>query len=207
MQAIAWLTLWYVLFRNKLEVHGAENVAEAMRLHREGQGIILASNHFSELDPGLVFVGMSPFRRGEFPTYFVAGEKKMFKDSKFGWRRFIYGGFIFHLSGSFPIRSGTKDYAAALKTHIELLKGGKNVCIFPEGKMVVPGERPRAHGGVAYMGEAADAPILPIAIARTGNVITVTYRPLIWVENLAHEHSGMERYREAAQNLMQQIRS
>ncbi len=206
MQTTAWLLLWHVILRDKLLVRGQENLAAALAIHKSTQrGIVFAANHMSELDPALVFVGLSPWRRREFPTYFVSGVKNMFKHPKFGWRRFIYGGFIFHISGSFPLRPSQKDYAESLKTHIAILSTGNNVCIFPQGKMVKDGELPRAHGGVAYLAEAGGAPILPVAISRSGAQTIVEYLPLVWVSELMSNPSDPERYRHAAEEIMQRI--
>ena len=206
MQSTAWIILKYITLRNTLEIRGIKNLQEALSIHKQKhQGIVFASNHISELDPALIFMGMSPFRRKEFPTYYVASEKQTFKSKRFGWRRFIYGGIIFHISGAFPIKQNRKNYEEALGAHIAVLKAGYNVCIFPEGKMARDGIRGKARGGVMFMAEYAESPIVPIAITRNKHAITVEYLPLLWPSEIISPSEGDDRYRKAAEEIMSRI--
>jgi 1-acyl-sn-glycerol-3-phosphate acyltransferase len=159
--AIALQKIGYVVFFSlykifvRIEIRGRENI-----LGLAGP-IILAANHASELDPTAIPLCL-PFFSKFFPIYFVSNPTEKYKT--FGWRRFFYGGVFFNLLGAYPIYSGQKNYAVSLDTHIKLLRKGKTVCIFPEGKRTCDGAMNHAHGGLGYLVYATSATVVPIAI-------------------------------------------
>ncbi|TSC57874.1 MAG: 1-acyl-sn-glycerol-3-phosphate acyltransferase [Parcubacteria group bacterium Greene0416_79] len=125
-------------------------------------GVIFAVNHSSELDAILLPASL-PFLSPLMPMFYTSRGRGFYKTS--GWRQRLYGGFIFKLWGSHLVQSGTRDYERSLNTHLELLRGGKSVCIFPEGRKTrdgtVGGE---AHGGVAHLSYRTGAPVVPVRI-------------------------------------------
>lgn len=152
-----------------LKIKGVERLDNLPR----DKGIIFATNHTSELDPILVPASLrflSPF----MPIFYTSREQSFYKRS--GWRQFFYGGLLFKLWGSHSVKSGHKDYGISLATHILLLKNGKSLCIFPEGRESRDGSLGPAHGGVAFLSHETGAPVVPVAIK---GVLKLTMREFL----------------------------
>jgi 1-acyl-sn-glycerol-3-phosphate acyltransferase len=139
----------------RIEIRGREN------LRGISGPIILAANHTSELDATALPLVL-PFFSKFFPIYFVSNPTEKFKT--FGWRKFFYGGTFFNMLGAYPIFSGRKNYAISLDSHIKLLRQGKTIFIFPEGKRTKDGKLNPAHGGLGYMAYVTSATVVPVAI-------------------------------------------
>ena len=127
LQATLWPFTRVILklFVN-FKVEGIHNIEEVRG------AIIFASNHVSELDPVLVRAALPCFSRFA-PLFYVSRENYL--DSIEGIRKHLYGGVFFKAWGAYPVEAGKKDYAKSLKNHVNLLKDGCSVCIFPEGRM------------------------------------------------------------------------
>jgi len=151
----------FLRYFTKLKIHGIENMPN------DNIPIILAPNHSGELDPILMPMLFDFFSRRS-PVYFVSGPKKDFQNSKsFGFRKKLYGGFLFKLNGAYPVKRGMGSYHEALAYHQKLLELGRTLCIYPEGRISKTGSIQDAHGGVAYLAEKSSAHIIPIAISGT----------------------------------------
>ncbi|HEY4508626.1 MAG TPA: hypothetical protein VJJ55_03145, partial [Candidatus Paceibacterota bacterium] len=95
-------------------VGGGKQRAEDCEKQCGKRGVIFAANHSSELDPILVPASL-PFLSPLMPFFYTSREQSFYKMS--GWRQFFYGGFLFKLWGSHPLRSGTGNYEESLTTH------------------------------------------------------------------------------------------
>ena len=156
IQRTAWLPLraiFSIFF--KMEFRGVENVKKLKT------NAIFASNHANEFDP-LIIVSCLPFFSRHLPLVFVSREKSFYE--KLGWRGKIYGGFFFKLMAALQVYTGLNDYKKALKHHIDALKCGRNVCIFPMGKKHLDEDIHQAKGGVAYLAATSALPIIPVRI-------------------------------------------
>ena len=131
--------------------------------HRALEGpCIIAANHVGELDPILVTAAFSPFK-ARLPLFYVSAPKEAYGKA-FGLRgRLLYGGAFFRAWGAYPAYSGKSSYAEALLHHLPLLRAGRTICMFPNGRMDVPSAA-GAKGGVAYLARATGAPVLPVHI-------------------------------------------
>ncbi len=141
----------------RLEIKGEENLKNL-----KGP-IILAPNHTNELDPTVIPL-IFPFFSKLLPIYSVIYPIAKYKTPEWKWRRYIYGEFFFQILGGYPTYSGNKDYRVALMDHITLLKKGRTVCIFPEGKCTLDGNLNKAHGGIGYLAYVTKATIVPLSI-------------------------------------------
>ncbi|HEY4514897.1 MAG TPA: lysophospholipid acyltransferase family protein, partial [Candidatus Paceibacterota bacterium] len=131
------------------------------------KGIILASNHSNQIDS--VILGCAPPLFSKLsPVYFVSLDKSHYKRFPIG--RFFYGSFIFTMLGSFSIERGLRNYEATLAKHIKLLKQGRTVTIYPEGRMTPGMNLGEARGGVAYLAKVTGAPIIPVCITGEENL-------------------------------------
>lgn len=155
--------LFFILYKIfvRIEIIGKENL-----INLEGP-VILAPNHTSELDtPAIPLV--LPFFSPLFPICFAMVPIKKYKT--FGWRSYFYGSGFLTLLGGYSVFSGYKDYAVSLKDHINLLKQGYTLCIFPEGKRTQDGLFNPAHGGLGYLVYVSEATVIPIAINTFFNI-------------------------------------
>lgn len=123
--------------------------------------IIFSANHTGEFDP-VIFSLILPVFSKFYPLYFVSNSQERYK--AFGWRSYFYGGIFFNFLGAYQIFSGKKNYAFALQNHINILRKGRTVCIFPEGKRTADGRFLKARGGLGYLTFTTVTPVLPISI-------------------------------------------
>lgn len=141
----------------RLEIIGTENLKEI-----KGP-IIIAPNHTSELDPTVIPL-IFPFLSLKLPIYSVIYPIEKYKTKDWKWKRFIYGKLFFNLLGGYSTYSGHKDYEISLENHIGLLKLGRTVCIFPEGKCTTDGNLGRARGGLGFLAARTNSVIIPLVI-------------------------------------------
>jgi len=162
LQTLIWIPTRIVLkvFAH-LEVIGLENLKNVRG------GVIFAPNHSSELDPGLLPASL-PFFSPLMPMFYTSRERSFYKFSS--WRKLFYGGLLFKIWGAYPVYPGQNDFSKALVHHIDILRSGKSVCLFPEGKRTRNGEMGSAKAGIAYLADATDCPIVPVCIIGSFNV-------------------------------------
>ena len=164
IQTIISIPLRVILFLFvDLRVKGFANLNNIDTSH----GLIFASNHNSQLDSVVIPCALPIFSRLG-PVYFVALESKEY--ARFPIGRHFYGGWLFKILGAYSFKKGLHNYADSLVTHIHLLKSGRTVSIYPQGGIIYGNEVGEAHGGVAYLAKASDAPIVPITIVGDKNM-------------------------------------
>jgi len=143
-----------------MRIKGKENIAGLRG------GVVFVSNHASEADPIILPATLSPISR-LFPIFYVARSKKHYGHTG-AFKSRIYGGSFFNFWGAYPAREGTRDYEKSLAYHLKILKKGKSVQIFPEGKKAPDGAiQDDVHGGAAYLAWRAGVPVVPVAIKGT----------------------------------------
>ena len=121
------------------------------RLPRKG-GLLLAANHFSYVDP-LILGCMLPRR-----LWFVMAEDQFEKPFLKTFSR---------LMDVIPIKAGAAFRIGPIKKCLSLLKGGRVVAIFPEGRRSNTGKLLPPMPGVGVLAVRAGTPIIPIAIVGT----------------------------------------
>ncbi len=156
-QNLIWpATRFFMVFFGRLSITGLDNLKTI-----KGP-MIFAANHSSEIDPFLVPVSL-PFLSRISPIFYITREKSFYDES--GVRQFFYGGLLFKLFGGYPASIGLKNYEKSLATHIEILKSGYSLCVFPEGQKTTDGKLREAKGGVAYLAWTANVPVIPVGIS------------------------------------------
>lgn len=138
---ICWL---FYRLRFGLEVTGQEHVP------KRGP-FILASNHYSFLDPPLV--GVACPRRVHF----------MARDTLFVHP--LLGAFLRAVRVN-ALRRGEAD-AAAIRLSLQQLRQGDAIAIFPEGTRQLSGTLGAAKRGVGFLAEASGVPVVPTLIKGT----------------------------------------
>ena len=194
-----------------LQVRGVENLKGLSAKN----GVIFAVNHSSELDPILIPASL-PFLSPLMPMFYTSRERSFYKNS--GWRQYFYGGFLFEVWGSHALHSGKHNYEISLSTHIGLLKAGKSLCIFPEGRKTRDGQiNLEAHGGVAYLCHRMGTVVIPVHINGAWNTsfgefilgkrrVSVSYgRPMAPKKLLMKDNPAIEDFKEKAGVVMRKI--
>ena len=136
------LVSFFYHIRFKIKIIGRENIPEKIG------GCIIASNHVSNNDPpfiGIVFKG----------KYTFMAKEELFKNRFFAW--------LIRKLGAFPVKRGSKDFAA-IDTAIESLDKGRAFIIFPEGTRSKTGELGRPKSGVSIIAVRAKAPVIPVFV-------------------------------------------
>jgi 1-acyl-sn-glycerol-3-phosphate acyltransferase len=184
--------IFATLFRWRIK--GRENVPAR-------GGVILASNHLSNLDPPLVSVAI--WR----PCAFMAKEE-LFEHRFFGW--------LIKNLNAFPVKRGTAD-RASLKKAVELLQAGWPLVMFPEGARSETGELQEPEMGVGMIVYRAGVPVVPVWVSGTDKAmpkgsgikftqIRVRYGPPITFPIPEGTRPGREEYEAAAHRIMDGIR-
>ncbi len=140
-KSLFWVFL-KLIYRFKVE--GQEHLDQLP----PGQGVLLCSNHISNLDPPLV--GVSTKR-----TLSFMAKAELFEVP-------VLGPLVRRLN-AFPVRRGSGD-RQALKTALDLLKDGRTVIMFPEGTRSKTGELTKGLAGVGFIALRTQAAVVPVAI-------------------------------------------
>jgi 1-acyl-sn-glycerol-3-phosphate acyltransferase len=126
----------------RVQVHGREHVPAT-------GPVILAANHIGVLD-GPALVAMT--RR----LTFAVAKVELFSG---------VGGRLLGYVGQIPVNRRVPD-AGALARAVQVLRAGKVLAVFPEGRRT-GGEVAYARGGAAYLAMVSGAVVVPVAILGT----------------------------------------
>ncbi|EPZ42650.1 MULTISPECIES: lysophospholipid acyltransferase family protein [Alicyclobacillus] len=137
-------------------------------------GIIVASNHLSNLDPPLIGICLPRFIQ-------YMGKIELFRIPLLGT--------LFKALGAFPIRRGQVD-KKALRTAIDIVKSGGCLLMFPEGHRSKTGELGPFAPGVATIARKSGGYVVPTAICgpyRLFRPIVVRFGEPIAAEGMSSE--------------------
>jgi 1-acyl-sn-glycerol-3-phosphate acyltransferase len=159
LKAVAYVfakTLCTILFVPffRVRVVGQRNVP------RKG-GFLLAANHFSYVDP-LILGTFMPRR-----LWFVMAEDQFVKPGLHGFSRMM---------DVVPVRAGAAFKLAPIRKCLTLLKHGRAVAIFPEGRRSKSGSLLPAMPGLGVLAARSGVPIVPVAIVGTRETYPVGQR-------------------------------
>jgi 1-acyl-sn-glycerol-3-phosphate acyltransferase len=121
-------------------------------------GLLVASNHISELDPPIV--GMAIPR-----TVFFMAKAELFRTR--------FGSFWLGKLGAFPVVRQQVD-RDALRRAEKLVRAGGAVAIFPEGTRSTDGSMLPAKGGIGLLAIRCGVPILPVRVSGTDRPLKAT---------------------------------
>ncbi|MDR1693124.1 MAG: 1-acyl-sn-glycerol-3-phosphate acyltransferase, partial [Oscillospiraceae bacterium] len=125
----------------RFKVHGRENVPEG--------GALICVNHSSLADPVLVALAL---KVEDHPRFMAKAE--LFKIFGFQW--------LITKLGAYPVERGASDMTA-IKTTLSVLREGRKVLIFPQGRRVLrDGENVPLKDGAAMLAAHSDKPLLPV---------------------------------------------
>jgi 1-acyl-sn-glycerol-3-phosphate acyltransferase len=185
--ALSW-PVFYGPFR--LRASGVENLPDG--------AFVLASNHFSNIDPWPLGLPIWPRRYLRF----------MAKSELYWWPASL----VLRAGGAFPVRRGMAD-TEAIRTAVRLCREGNVVVMFPEGTRRTKGLRKRyearPRSGAARIALDAGVPLVPAAIRGTDTLarfgpLRVAYGAPVDVDDL-DGLSGRAAAHEATVRLMERI--
>jgi len=157
-------------------------------------GLVVASNHFSWLDPAVL--GASSPRI----LYYMA---------KVEAHRVPGLGAFIRAFGCFPVRRGESD-REAVRTMRRIVADGHALGLFVEGTRQRSGVPGLVQPGAAMVALQEDAPIVPVAIHGTQTWKPGTFRPvsIAWGEPMSFEGlpKGGKGYKEASAQIEHEIR-
>lgn len=140
------ILIFKILFRFK--VKGAEYIP------KKG-GFILASNHFSYLDP--VALGVACPRQLSFMA-----RHDLFCNPLFSW--------LISNLGAFPVKRGSADLSA-LKEAMQRIKKGNSLVLFPEGTRRFDRTSFEPHSGIGFLAIKLNVPVIPVVISGTDKAL------------------------------------
>ncbi len=169
----------------RFEVSGTEKFPE-------NGGILLCSNHIHALDPPVV--GMTSPRT----VHFMAKEE-LFKAP-------ILKSILPQVN-AFPVKRGMSD-REALRTALNLLKGGKVVGLFPEGTRSTDGVLKKGLSGAGFFALRGNADVMPCAIIgpyKPFRKVKVVYGEPILMAPFRERKASAEEVTEAIMASIQKI--
>ncbi|MCS6956073.1 MAG: 1-acyl-sn-glycerol-3-phosphate acyltransferase [Candidatus Calescibacterium sp.] len=143
--------------------------------------VILAVNHHSYMDPPLVLLSFPRWRNLIFAAHMDLWNIPFLRQ-------------VLDFYGAIPVAKGVPTKSNIQKI-IDLLREGKDICIFPEGGIIdKPGFSP-AYRGISLIVEQTGVPVVPVYLEGTlkwiknpWKSITLTYRdPIYWEEFINKE--------------------
>lgn len=137
-----WFFRIIFFFYHPSKLIGRENVPEGP--------CMLCANHSGFADPIWIFLLLN----GAYPPWSM-GRKSLF--TKPLLRKLL------PFLGSFPVDRDNPDLSAVKKS-LEVLKGGHQLLIFPEGTRVKNGKKSEPKSGAVMLAQRAGVPIVPIYI-------------------------------------------
>ncbi len=128
----------------KVEIHGLDKIPK-------DKNFIITPNHLSNFDPPLI------------AAFFPLDMAYMAKASLFNVPIVKN---VIKAFDAFPVKAG--DGMSAIRTSIRILREGKNLVIFPEGRRVrTPGVLGKGKKGAVMIASSAGVGILPVGIETT----------------------------------------
>jgi len=168
---------------------------------REGP-VIVTANHTCSADPLFLYASI----RQRILSFMVAAEYTTWP---------VFGAFM-RLAHCIPVRRDTRD-TGSTKQAIRLLRDGRAMGIFIEGRIVAPGEASRPRDGVAMLALKTGAEVVPVyitGVVRSQNVLrglfrrhhaTLRFGPPVDLSEFASGKPSREVLRAATQKIVAAI--
>ena len=131
----------------------------------KGQGLILASNHLSGLDPTLMCAAV------DRPVRFLIA-REQYERKTLNW--------FFRWIGCIPVDRTSRPEKAFYAAH-QALKKGEVIGVFPQGHIQIPGvDKLTIKRGIFLLASLAKVPVIPVrlsGIAGTGLIVKALLMP------------------------------
>jgi len=180
-------------------IGGAASLASRLRVYGRDRvpldgGIVVASNHFSWLDPAVLG---------------AASPRVLYYMAKIEAHRAPGLGTLIRAFGCFPVRRGASD-REAVRTMRKIVADGNALGLFVEGTRQRSGTPGEVQPGAAMVAIQEGVPVVPVAIHGTETWSPRRLQPvsIAWGEPLALEGlpKGGRGYKEASAQIQREIR-
>lgn len=121
----------------------------------KGQGSLILANHLSDIDPVMLQASSANL------FHFMA-KSELFEMPSIAW--------ALRWWRAFPVQRGTPD-RKALRHAVELLRGGHQVVVFPEGRLSKSGELQELNPGAFLIARQAEVPVLCARLDNTHKLL------------------------------------
>ena len=192
-QFLTW-PLAYVFFHSlyKVRISGREN------LKKVRSPFMIVSNHVASYDSFFFRLVLGAWT-SHLPLRFMAVDKFDYKHlnflTKIGFIKVIYT-----LFGVFVVVPGL-GLEANLKTATDIILGGGNVVIYPEGKIVKKDTIAPFKRGASVLIQRTKVPVLPVSFRISGEegrakkILTATIGEVLWIpENITEDETTQVLY-------------
>ncbi|MBS3932744.1 MAG: 1-acyl-sn-glycerol-3-phosphate acyltransferase [Truepera sp.] len=174
--AVVLFTIYAKLF-HRFTALGIEKIPKS-------GGVIVASNHFSSLDPPMLGIAVPR------EIHYMA-KKELFENP---WLRLLLLGLR-----AYPVDRARSDISA-IKASLRKLKARLAIGIFIQGTRN-PGDA-KALDGAAFIAQRAAVPVVPAAIWREGRRFFIRFGDAVWPQGLSREEAST-----LTQEIMARIRA
>ena len=150
--AQVWARCLLVIAKSPVQLVGEERLAGA-------GAAVFASNHLSYMDTPVLFAKL-PFQ------FRILAKQSLWSLPFIGWH--------LHRSGQVPVdQSSSRASISSLARGVAALKGGMPLLVFPEGGRSASGALQPFLAGAAFMAIRAQAPVVPLTIVGTYEVLPI----------------------------------
>ncbi len=178
----------------KFRVFGAGNVPST-------GGVLFMSNHASYFDP--IFIGAAVYRNLHYMARATLFKPKLIE-------RFLLS------VNAFPVHLGVPD-RKAIRQALQLLGGGNQLLIFPEGTRTVDGSLGKAQAGIGLIAYKTNVPVVPVFLNGTQEVfpkgakmpklakVTISFGKPLDMEQYRKSEASRETYVNIGSEVMTRI--
>ena len=180
------------------------------------KGVIFAANHTNIFDFIFVPLHIGFFSR-RHPIHYTGKAPHLFPRKT--WLSYVFvNKFTFYLTSTHIAHRGLKNYSISLKEHVEVIKEGNDMVIFPNGAIDID-ENQFPKGGISYLVGKTKAPVVPVYIKGAFKVrlrdvlmrkvkISIYYGEPLYYEDLfadLESYNEFDRYKIVARKIMDEI--
>lgn len=151
----------FIYFLMWLPVHIGYPMAVKGKKNIPDGPCIICANHSNYIDPFLLIFAFGPKR-----FLHTMSKKEALETPILGW--------CYKMCGAFPVDRGGVD-VNAVRTVMNLLKGGSKVVIFPEGTRTDDDNPDAGKNGAIRFASKLNVPILPVYITRKKKVFGLVH--------------------------------
>lgn len=182
LKKVADLLFCKIFYRVKFE--GTENI-------KINENYVYVANHVSAMDALWLWSNIKNLA--------IMAKEELFKFKPFGA--------FLKYEGVFPIARGKKDFSHVYQA-VKLIKGKKDLLIFPEGTRNARKKGVNAKNGAVYIASAGNVKILPIHITESFRLfgkIRIVYGKPIELNLTKEEMKDKNRLSEVTKSIMETI--
>lgn len=174
----------------KVEVKGLENIPGS-------GGVIIASNHISNIDPPAILSYVSLIR----DDFYVVAKKELFKNK-------IFSVFLKKMGAISVDRKNVS--VSAVKESLKVLNNGMLLLIFPEGTRKKGNNELTPKNGISFLVKKTQVPVVPTRIFNVKNGLKLSKIVIVFdepIKTYSYDFSDEEAFKKFPEMIMNKIYS